>query len=424
MCSHIIHDDLIRSVAETLDKDENRLKFSWDNFNIRLKDYYSEDEDNDETRDKFKVTKIVIDLCASDIKDEHKIYENINILNLYNKFTTNNEQMRNTFQKLFDNNRTITTLTIEDYDDYGVLEYAKSAHNLKSVISSCEIIRYNDFSQFKNLEKLILVRYNGSIDSLKRLTKLKYLCLDGYMGSIDALKDLKNIRYLTISEFDGDFDLLDELENLIYLKIKKLNTTNNSSKKIGLKYLDVYEVSKDVLKRLTELRYLKLNSTKTIELEELKYLSKLDHLYVDDWDTIDMSKLPYLESLKTLRVTCVRLKDFSFIGLNKNLTRLEIDQVEPLQSDADISFVSELKNLKILELGRDYDRDIEFVRGLTELKVLKIVGMCFNESLDPLKDLDNLEHLDIEKTVFNRSIDVLSDLKKLKILKLGNPIDL
>ena len=246
-------------------------------------------------------------------------------------------------------------------------------------------------------------------------------------------EDIRNI----INKPEGDIYLSDVID------IKVLGTDRHyiSDEKViesfeGIQYL----------KNLEELSFYGYGVD---DLNPIGELSNLKTLSFGGWEPTfieDISPIGNLKNLETLNIAANRASDISAIGELENLKKLHLWRSVV---DGNISFLSNLENLKYLYIqnnginnisaishlsnleslyfGFNYIDDISPVKNLTNLKVLKMGGAVegIPEEANKFNDLSPIEKLkDLEILTFHYSnvsdISVLENLTNLKELNFHN----
>jgi len=182
----------------------------------------------------------------------------------------------------------------------------------------------------------------------------------------ETLPKLDNVKYLmTTHQIDQDFfEAICEMKNLegLYIKWGKVDSIDNITKLINLKHL--YFGSNPRIKSIEGIS--KLENLKTLELENFK----------DCEDFFKIERLKNLESLKIMP------------SVNGALIKL---------------------------------KDLEFMRELTELKVLELGIILIDKRIEPIYKLKNLVRLWIPDHLYKK-YDKRELKKNFKNLKYGNLI--
>lgn len=205
--------------------------------------------------------------------------------------------------------------------------------------------RYDKLGKLKNLEKITLVGIGFEEDAqnfLEELTKLDDLktviIKDSRIGSIDKLTEIKGLEELRIilGTYATDSYKLNDLGELNELK--------------NLRVLDLQNVFRD-------------------ELPDLRGLDNLEELTISSYD---ITELPYdtanWSSLKYLSISATKI------------------------SSIDDRIISELTDLKELDVSYSKISDVSFVLELPELEVFTYKMHSQNEvDMEILKDHNNFD---------------------------------
>ena len=338
-------------------------------------------------------------------------------------------------------------------------------------------LRYSDISdisqlsRLRNLEKLFL---NGAkiedVTPLKNLTNLEILNLeDNQITDVTPLKNLTNLKVLNLEDnLITDVTPLKGLANLEELYLYGNQELESIKAVLYFPNLRKFSVNSWIPDSLLDLGHISdLVSLKTDEpyKEGFINLCKLNSLetliFADVNLDTDYSLLTGLKNLKrfeiydegfsrsedlgelsqiTEMVLFGDIKNLEGISTMVNLVTLDlhacqltsIEGIENLQNliELDISFdglcddftpVSQLTNLRVLDIGDDLLDDIGFLGSLKKLEVLHLYYNDIDD-LSPISNLTNLVELDISNNNITDLTPLLS-LPNLKILDIsGNPI--
>lgn len=414
--SYFIHNDLIRIVAESYDKDMYRWKFDWDDFRIKLNDYYNTDFDGGSfivhryvLRD-WRDLKFIEDRYVTGIKmDVHidsdyefNIIKNIKTLThiIFERLRVD-EIIRNNIKEL----KYITHVSFSGMCR-GQINFLSGLKNLKYLKLGGSFNQDIDvISEFTNLEHLELeyYRFNKKIDSLKNLTNLKYLKINSseIFGPYDMLRTLKNLRYLYLGGEVADCNFVSEmtqLRSLIFGRIENID----------------YKCSLEPINCCKNLQYLEIKCGISNDrvLETLKCLKNLKKLVLNRTNFRYLKSIKHFDNLKYLSFGyCYDSDDKDVMGVMKSLEHLDVSAEYMMYNN-----LCKLKNIKKLKIKNCEKKHIEKLKKLTHLTHLTF-GYNFNESIDSLDSLTNLTHLSLGKR-FNQRISVLKHLKNLKYIKV------
>jgi internalin A len=141
------------------------------------------------------------------------------------------------------------------------------------------------------------------------------------------------------------------------------------------------------------------------DLEKVLTIQRVHMNYADSVE--DFSPLGKLSNLKYLSVTSQTLPGIDEIKNCQNLETLKLENFLTV----DLSFISDLKNLKELYLSEKntYIEDISFLRGLTNLETLEIT--CGEKSeFSVITELRNLKTLKIYNSqITDEQIEILKN---------------
>ena len=164
------------------------------------------------------------------------------------------------------------------------------------------------------------------------------------------------------------------------------------------------------LEEATNLTYLHISNTSTLDLSPLANLTNLAHLTLTK-SISDLSSLANLTNLTTLGLSPT--SDISPLANLSNLTALSLGG-----SISDISPLANLSNLTALSLGGSIS-DLSPLADLTNLTTLTLGGSISDLSL--LANLTNLTHLNLSLSSTS-DISLLANLTNLTTLTLGGSI--
>ena len=253
-------------------------------------------------------------------------------------------------------------------------------------------------------------------------------------GEMATLTDLGAGAWeIRISDLAG----LEEATNLTYLYISNTSTLDLSplADLTNLTQLTLARSMSDLssLADLTNLTTLSLSPTSTSDLSPLAGLTNLTTLLlggsISDLSPLagltsltqlsfsgsisDLSLLPNLTNLTTLRIYNTLISDLSPLASLTNLTQLELRST----STSDISPLAGLTNLTQLDLDGSIS-DISPLANLTNLTTLTLGGSI--PDISPLANLTNLTTLSFNGSISD--ISPLANLTNLTTLTLGGSI--
>ena len=273
--------------------------------------------------------------------------------------------------------------------------------------------RYFNRNSINGLEHLARLSNLQSLD-------LRFLHIEDY----SVLGEFENLKALyfggltrTAEEFNHAGDLIN-LEKLVVAWLPSNFSFTAFHNLQNLKELDItcwepisltgIEVFANLERLTLEVRY---DSEMFDNLALLGSLTNLQHLEIigsrNHISDIDLSFLTELSNLRSLAIRWVRINDTSAISTLSGLDELRIIR----SNISDISFVSNMSNLRRLSLGGNKIEDISPISNLVNLEFL---DLRWNQITDiaPLGNLTNLQELDI----FGNSVEGFSVLDNLEHL--------
>jgi hypothetical protein len=147
-----------------------------------------------------------------------------------------------------------------------------------------------------------------------------------------------------------------------------------------------------------------------LQLERIIFYEEFFHDFIDDeklnWSIDDLTPLSKLVNLKILEFENSQIKDISPLF---NLLKLETLSLSRNENIEDISLISRLVNLKSLELISNKITDISYLSSLVNLEKLSLYGNEIRD-ISPLFNLLKLETLSLSR---NENIDD-NTLKELR----------
>jgi len=227
------------------------------------------------------------------------------------------------------------------------------------------------------------------IEGIQKFTNLKELNLSkNEIRNLNPLKALVNLEWVNLSHNRIiSVKPLSELGNLEYLSLGFNNISDAGS-----------------IANLTQLKKLYLSNNQPLNYSFLEKLSDLQELYLPAPEDLDISAIRYLTNLEIL-------------GLEKPMYLSTTKKEEYLNSFLDISPVSDLQNLRVLELFYDFPisgLDQTYINNLEKLTVLRESFNDKNFDLAFLKSAENLKELFLAGPVKSyKPISYLKNLNKL-----------
>ncbi len=122
--------------------------------------------------------------------------------------------------------------------------------------------------------------------------------------------------------------------------------------------------------------------------------TKLEHLYISDFNEKDLTKLSCLTNLKLLDLTRAKIKSLKGI---ETLTKIRVLVFGATQSLSDITDIVALKDtLKYVHfILCSKMRDFSPIGKLTELEILEITDCKYMESIGFIREMPDLQQLDL-----------------------------
>ncbi|WXR62776.1 hypothetical protein WG909_05910 [Peptostreptococcaceae bacterium AGR-M142] len=260
-------------------------------------------------------------------------------------------------------------------------------------------------SKDNNIEFL---KNSTTINNLKTLNLNQYY--DGYLDS----------KYFEADESNSDcccfgsyivFEGLDSICN--YNSYIDLSFLKNAS---TLEHLNINNLN--LCKNINDIRY--LSNLKTLDLKCFYDENELKKHNLTPFD-FKLNNLKFLNSLDNLDTLTLRkiltIKDFSSLN-NKNISTLNISQLDNLSSFDGISNLTNLKNLNIHGAGSKLQADkFKDINNLDRLENLSISNLFTAKDICKL-NLKNLTDLEIGDLYEINNLDCLNNLPNLKNLTI------
>lgn len=289
--------------------------------------------------------------------------------------------------------------------------------------SSADTVRIGNLTVDKNAESISLLNSGiTNLTKLKKLTNLKKLDMAG--SQIESLEGIENLTLLEEIILDGSaVRKIDELATLNSLKSVSMRQTEIS---------DISPLAGSGVENLTISDNENLNDISATG--KMKNLKKLE--IANSPGILDFSVIAGAEKLEALKISDSGLFNIDFLKELPLLTSLElkakgIRNPEPLKkiknlksfsftgSDifSDLKIIKELKGLEELRLNECQVTDIS---GISVLENLKIVDLSFNsiENTEPLGNLTEIEELNLSSNTEIKDISSLGKLTELRVLHL------
>jgi len=330
-------------------------------------------------------------------------------------------------------------LTINDHYDYN-LDFSNFV-NVEELILEKRNIVSMDFSKLINLKKLTMKHCEINDVNCSRMINIEELIIDHckidnirfdlilpkekfpdtYKFNVTQIPKLKKLAIYHGYEINADqINNLVNIEELIIPGITRLNL----SKLIKLRKLkiDSADIDKDFYESLYNLPSLRILDIDTCnERNEETFFEKIDHL----------TKLEYLRYHDSLyrgkRLFCGKnLKNLKYLNLydvsDETLGTMEnLEYLNLVQLTSDLKSLKKLTKLKALSIGGNEAFVGENLRYLTNLQVLKIKG-CSDIDFRSLSELTSLKYLSLKNCprILDKDLKKLVNLECLDIIKCEN----
>ncbi len=274
----------------------------------------------------------------------------------------------------------IEKLDLSGIEELRSIDFVKNMPKLNSLsieycpIMDIEVLRDNVVITELNLENLGSLTDISSLPTIKNIKKLKLLSLEV------EKENVPNINALSmLDEVNIDSDYLQSINGMTHIS--------------NLTVDDAYYLKSDILSSLTGVKHLKINiddEDKTI----ITAISKLPNLeraeiYLDDMDKyyitpiFNSSTISELSIYNSKHFDEVLYIDFSNISENNVLKKLSINDIKVVDINANNDkemafgvyvdeFFKHFKSLEEVEIKNNQIKSLEFVSNLPNLKVLDI----------------------------------------------------
>ena len=352
---------------------------------------------------------------AASIEYVDKIY--LTASSVYADYT----QMINSFNQYSVDESYINTTT-QDY--LNIADALTDSGNYSEALNIYEEILKND-SNNDNIKKSMLDCIKKYVESLKEskdyagINQLKkdypeYNDTIDYDDILNELEDVikevdENGYYYIPWEITGlDDHVMNWQDQNLEKAMRKI--TGIEEREIMLSdvynytYLNLSYCNISNITALTELRNIKelnLCGDKVSDITILNKIGTLESIDLSYNNLTDITALADLTALKTLKLSGNIIKDFSVLNGLTNLTSLTIEDFVECNAVEEYNIVAE-------------KTDISFISDLTQLKYLDL-AMNNIEDISPLETLINLEYLDISCNSISdiHSLQYLTQLKKV-----------
>ena len=253
--------------------------------------------------------------------------------------------------------------------------------------------------------------------------KVKYIKIESIL--FETINNFKSLKYLVLSGFNMDKNFIINLTNLKFLKIRYCKNLfiseacGKNIQKLDLSFNDIND-SLNIFKNTKNIKELYLYNNKIYKQNIFENI-KFDNLEVLNLRSTDLD-LKILEDIefKELKVLEMFLNDITDI---KSLEKFKMEKLEVLDlkgnkiSDINVLKYVNFKNLKELYLSNNKISNID-VFEYVDFKNLRKVDLCNNaiSNVDVLEKLkfDNIEYFDLwANHISNKDLK-----KKIYYLKL------
>lgn len=335
---------LIRYVGESFNEDSKRMMFNWDDFQIRMKDYYWLEQSTDPKMCNFRINRFKVLLF--DVKYINLIFEN------YYK---------------------IVVLRRERFNFRDSLNIIKIMRGLE-ILGKTREEYHNNISNGKIDSRFsgdihIAIENRDDYDAHYKMTTSMY---EDACYELSRLSGLKSIRNFDIFKyFPKNVCGFNDVEYISFNYLYPIHKNDNSFKQLErIDYFFHFYVSPDSIRGLEHSQLVKSIRVHTCDLSDLENMTNLTHIYAYGED-ITINKTVHFNSL-------IYLEFHSFF-------------------DSSIDNLVNCKQLKYLIFGYGFNKPIDVLENLTELRVIKF-GTQFNQSIKKLFNLPNLRSLTLPRS--------------------------
>lgn len=163
-----------------------------------------------------------------------------------------------------------------------------------------------------------------------------------------------------------------------------------------------------------------------IDLEGIEQFTALKRLYLENNDCAQLELVAKCESLEELY--CIDLKNDKSYAVLSKMPDLKTLYIEGSSDDVkDLSVLSDLTSLESLTIVDTDILNVDFLKSLQNLKVLRLSENGLAKDLRAIGDLTNLEYLELDINASNGGqpqYDTIKNLKNLKKLSLNTVYEL
>jgi internalin A len=274
---------------------------------------------------------------------------------------------------------------IEKHKHYNWYKVPADIYEIESItlLDVKGISTFAPLSEFKKLKSVIFGTTNCSmtidtlvgIEAAKQLESLTFMCKTKIKSGIESLSKLHKLRelgfYNVVSQLPSE--LIAELSNLEFLSLSKEN----------------YQSIKTLPDNLVSL---------SLNFDSIEKLP--------DWNVVNS-----LTRLNLGMNTC-KFENLNSLCCFPNLTDLKLNSAKSLK---DINYISELKQLKTLEINFASIEDFTVLGGHPNLEVLKMRGTAIEDISDLFPNI-NLKTLYLEKTKLKSIAGIKENFTQLELL--------
>lgn len=328
--------------------------------------------------------------------------------------------------------------SFEDYHDYDTYDEFEE-HLLCSKINKSELqnerYKWEDFTSFKGLKYSPMVRISDVKTYADAYQHLTGVDMRNDHEDVEALKEISanhDIDMLYVdSEImednaDSEYSFLDDMKNLKILNVsmdektefpEKIGELSNLNELIVTDADDIKEFN--VIKNLTNLKVLKIESAKSLKTLDFIGDLKLKTLSIEAYELKDFSVLKGNDTIEKLKIiTSYNNAQFEPVSTMKNVKELDIDASDY----TDYELIGNLKSVEKLYLKMfDTTRSMCFLRNMTELKEAEFNGCTFNGDLSVLSGANNLKKVLFKNGDVNYITMSLNELKSVEDVTFDVP---
>lgn len=270
-----------------------------------------------------------------------------------------------------------------------------NSHLRELSISHTEISDITVLSGLPNLEKLkILASPILDFSVLASLKNLKELDIS-YSGDAPIrIPSLPELVSLKVYNTHGDIRLGDfpKLQRAKFQVLRNLAEVCRQPRLEALLFQKIEDPTLDALGSARSLKKLDIRIHIPLDLNPISALSKLEQLRLIAPVAVDISPLAQLTGLTKLDLSNVRDANTVALSALKNLVSLNLRLDAPL---SDLSFLSDMTELKILSFCPSKTANLSVLTNLPHLQVLTLVQIDPNVRLSPLTSCQSLQTLTV-----------------------------